>query len=341
MAKPETNHDAGTAALGWAPVRQVPPSLTQTVAAAEAATMHWWRQRESASLYQAVTEWQGICHHPRFDTFDIDFRLDALNRCGIMFNFRAGQGRNGADLDTAGSYWHMALALLEPGSPERSRYLHNLGSLPLGQYSLNGRADQLDQAIALLEAAITDAAPTDHNLPLYHYSTAIAFKWRYERTGSLGDLETAIRHGEMALDLAPADSPRRTAFLGQQGNHYRQRFLRTKAASDLEQAIQLLEAAVQRASQLELPSCLSNLGNCLLERYNFSGKPEDLDHSISVHRQAIEATPSDHILLPARLNNLANSLSQKYAQNQSAADLDEAILRYRQAIELTKPPSHT
>jgi tetratricopeptide (TPR) repeat protein len=60
---------------------------------------------------------------------------------------------------------------------------------------------------------------------------------------------------------------------------------------------------------------------------------EDLEEAIQMSRQAIKATPEDHLDLAGSLNNLGIMLQNRYERMGRMEDLEEAIGVARQAVE--------
>jgi tetratricopeptide (TPR) repeat protein len=84
---------------------------------------------------------------------------------------------------------------------------------------------------------------------------------------------------------------------------------------------------------------LSNLGNALQARYERAGQEEDLDETITLHEEAVAATPDDHPNLPMYLSNLGNALLARYERAGQEEDLDETITLHEKAVAAT-PDDH-
>ncbi|PQE18220.1 TPR domain-containing protein [Rutstroemia sp. NJR-2017a WRK4] len=66
---------------------------------------------------------------------------------------------------------------------------------------------------------------------------------------------------------------------------------------------------------------------------------DDLDEAIRIGREAVDATPEDHLARTARLNNLGRHLSDRYSRTGVMNDLEEAIRIGREAVD-TIPEDH-
>ena len=80
---------------------------------------------------------------------------------------------------------------------------------------------------------------------------------------------------------------------------------------------------------------LNNLGNSHLRRFEHTGDLQDIDHAISLHRSAVESTPSGHTDLPSQLNNLGVSYACRFQCTGNLHDIDDAISHQQSAVEST------
>ena len=96
-----------------------------------------------------------------------------------------------------------------------------------------------------------------------------ALQSRFERTGSMDDLNRAITTNEQAVASTPEDHPNRACNLNDLGNALQSRFERTGSMDDLNRAITTNEQAVASTPE-DHPNhgvMLSNLGNALQRRF--------------------------------------------------------------------------
>ncbi|CCD51205.1 hypothetical protein BofuT4_P085670.1 [Botrytis cinerea T4] len=75
-------------------------------------------------------------------------------------------------------------------------------------------------------------------------SLGIGYRDKYQRTGAIKDLETAIQQFQEALDATPENHSARAGRLHLLGVGYRDRYQRTGTIKDLETAIQRLQEAL-------------------------------------------------------------------------------------------------
>ena len=119
---------------------------------------------------------------------------------------------------------------------------------------------------------------------------AIALQRRFERTGSMDDLDRAIRTNEQAVASTPDDHPNRGMYLNNLGNALQSRFERTGSMDDLDRAITTNEQAVASTPD-DHPNrgmYLNNLGSALQRRFERTGSMDDLDRAITTKEQAFE-----------------------------------------------------
>jgi tetratricopeptide (TPR) repeat protein len=84
---------------------------------------------------------------------------------------------------------------------------------------------------------------------------------------------------------------------------------------------------------------LNNLADALQTRFEQRGAPNDLDETISLHREALLLWPAPHPDRSTSLNNFANALQTCFKQRGAPNDLDEAISLGRDAL-LLRPAHH-
>ncbi|KAI9573093.1 hypothetical protein HD554DRAFT_2013817, partial [Boletus coccyginus] len=118
------------------------------------------------------------------------------------------------------------------------------------------------------------------------------------------------------------------------------RFERLGQLSDLEDVISKQRDTVElcphgHPSKL---SCLNNLGNCFLTRFERLGQLRmqfrhsgtlDLEDAISALRDAVELIPHGHSDKPGHFNNLGNSILSRFERLGELSDLEGAISALR------------
>ncbi|KIJ60755.1 hypothetical protein HYDPIDRAFT_31972 [Hydnomerulius pinastri MD-312] len=115
-----------------------------------------------------------------------------------------------------------------------------------------------------------------------------ALSTRFEQRGDVKDLDEAIQHHRLALQLIPEGHPDRSSSLSNLAN-------------------------------------LNNLANAMSTQFTQQGDRKDLDEAIQYHRIALQLRPEGHPLRSSSLNNSVNALSTQFTQRGDRKDLKEAI----------------
>jgi tetratricopeptide (TPR) repeat protein len=161
---------------------------------------------------------------------------------------------------------------------------------------------------------------------------------RYERSGSIHDLDLAIETTEEGLRSLPDNHPDRPSFLNNSGVALLQRYRHNGSLDDLETSIRMKQMAVNTIADdhPDRPLYLSNLGNALQKRSQRTGKEDDLEAAITAHQTAIDLTPHNDVR-GIRLNNLSAALIERFERTRSIEDLNRAIEACNAAIKMTAP----
>jgi len=160
---------------------------------------------------------------------------------------------------------------------------------------------------------------------------------RFERTGSMDDLNRAVDAATMAVDATPQDHPDRAGRLNNLGNLLGTRFERTGSMDDLNRAVDAATMAVDATPQdhPDRAVCLNNLGTWLGRRFERTGSMDDLNRAVDAATMAVDATPQDHPDRAGRLNNLGNLLGRRFERTGSMDDLNRAVDTTTIAIDAT------
>jgi hypothetical protein len=164
------------------------------------------------------------------------------------------------------------------------------------------------------------------------FGLATALATRYERQGSLDDLDAAIRLYEEGLDGLPADHPSRFMYLSNLGGMLESRFGRLGGTADLDRGIEHHRQAVALLplDASDRPNALNNLGTALRVRFRRHGRPDDLDEAIRHLRQAVAAGTG--LVKGQALHNLGAALAARFNRAGDIADIDASIGFLREAI---------
>ena len=122
-------------------------------------------------------------------------------------------------------------------------------------------------------------------------------------------------------------------------NRLMDRYSRTGASDDLEEAIQIVRRVLERTSTqapTDRARWMSNLGSWLWNRYQKTGVVADLEQAIQIDEQAVslisENDPDQ--ILGSLLNHLAARLVDRYLRTGAIADLERSIQILRKALRM-------
>ncbi|EJC99246.1 uncharacterized protein FOMMEDRAFT_160846 [Fomitiporia mediterranea MF3/22] len=161
---------------------------------------------------------------------------------------------------------------------------------------------------------------------------------------SRGDISIVLRLSITSQVLCLPDTsshPDRSTSLVDLANTLYSRYQQHGRTEDLEDAIQLQQAALELHPEghPNRSISLNNLAHCLSIRYEQRGRSEDLGNVIELQQAAFELYHEGHPNRSTSLNNLASSLSTRYEQRGKTEDLENAIELHRAALKL-RPEGH-
>jgi CHAT domain-containing protein len=197
--------------------------------------------------------------------------------------------------------------------------------------------DDLEQAIALSQAAVDQAPDGFPGRPSLLHNLGTSLRDWYTRTGDLDALEQAIDAHEEAVATTRSGSPARWLHLSGLGIALFDRYRRTGNRNDLDRCISTQQealAGVPTGSTVRY-TCLNTLGNALRFRAVRTNSLEDLLSSIEVLEEAVATSPPNSSLVPVILSNLGLSRGQLADVTRDQSDLDAAIDIQRRADDRT------
>ncbi|KAJ6582666.1 CHAT domain-containing protein [Mycena vulgaris] len=221
------------------------------------------------------------------------------------------------------------------------------------------------------QEAVTLAVDGDPDKPSIFNAYSTSLFTRFQRLGTIDDLNKAVSIQEGALRLTPQDHPDKPT-----------RFKRLGHTDDLAKCVAMQEDAVSRTPDdhpgnprfhmlaeeavgrspevTHRAATLDSLGITLVTRFKHSGNPNDLskaylccsccdltskDHSsrhvsdinkcVAVLEETIHLTPDGHVGKPGRMGNLGNALRTRFQQFGDLSDLNKSVLIQRDAVRLT------
>ncbi|KAF4983984.1 hypothetical protein FZEAL_738 [Fusarium zealandicum] len=194
------------------------------------------------------------------------------------------------------------------------------------------------------EQATLDALQNDHpERPSQLHKLARQFFARRKRTGSMADLDEAIRLQEESVRSTPEEYLNRA-----------QRFIDLSAfwyekypGSDhenvqgLQDSIRASRGAIAAISDTypHRGALLNQLGTLLGLLFMGTRELSVIEENIEVQREAISVTPTSSLKRIFYLNNLAAPLNARFEVTGELADLEESIQVCRDLVEQTEPGS--
>ncbi|KAI0092623.1 CHAT domain-containing protein [Irpex rosettiformis] len=221
-------------------------------------------------------------------------------------------------------------------------HLRVLGENAFKQYLAHGDQSALATSIQSLRYAAALAPDGDPEKPTILTNFGVALDIRFERIGSLPDLEEAITAFTFAVSLTPDQFPVKPSRLNRLGNCLRQRFENAGNPKDVEEAIKHLARAIALTpdNHPDKPGRINNLGTSLQRRFEHSGNIEDLEMAIKLETRALSITPDSHPDKSTQLSNLGVALRARFERAGKLEDLEEAITLWTRSVELT-PKRHS
>ena len=164
---------------------------------------------------------------------------------------------------------------------------------------------------------------------------------RFERTGSMYDLNRAITLNEQAVTFTPKDHPNLYARLSNLGDSLQSRYQQTGSMDDLNRAINNYEQAFASTPEdnPDRAALCNTLGSALQARYQRTGLMDDLNRAITTYEQVLPVTPEDHPHRAALYSALGSALQARFERSGSVDDLDRAIKTNIHAVAST-PNEH-
>ncbi|KAL5640075.1 hypothetical protein ACGC1H_007391 [Rhizoctonia solani] len=163
----------------------------------------------------------------------------------------------------------------------------------------------------------------------------------FRDTGTLSDLEEAVRYFTRALTLTPDGHPDMSLRHGNLGVSYNDRYQRLGNVTDLERAIECTTRALALTPEghPDMPGWHASLGVSYGDRYRRLGQLTDLEKAIECGTSALALTPDRHPDMSGRHTDLGVCYTLRYQRLSDVADLEKAMKCHTRALELT-PDDH-
>ncbi|MBN9519763.1 hypothetical protein J0H58_14775 [bacterium] len=261
--------------------------------------------------------------------------MAAVNRATVL-GMCYEQNGNRAELDAA-------CALLESSLSDGTLNLPNIASASLNlasalrlRYEREGDEQALDRAIDLLrglEARLDRTSPESADVTARLLKLLLS---RYRHRGSHNDLDSILDLQGLSAVPEGEQSDVAARLIGL-ANDFARRGMPTEAATGLDLAIQLLEAALERlyGTGAAEAAISDHLGRSCRLRYQETGGVADLDRAIRSLERAHSIVPKGHDKYPSYAVHLGDALTERAELSGDQAELDRAIGLIRTALDAT------
>ena len=218
------------------------------------------------------------------------------------------------------------------------------------RYEKNGALHDLDKAIQLYEEGLNRVPKYyvhPHPRSSYHFAElGSLYLHRYDRTGTLKDLEEATRYSQAAVDQSNQHGYDRADTIIALGDCHKARYKLTGALDDLEEAFRLHQEAFDYQEAHRSPydwsppiQLLSKLSSDYRSKYLLSGALDDLENALRLRQQLVKLefeNSSGKTWYPKQLGDsykgLGDSYRDMYQHSKASEDLKQSIRSYRRAF---------
>ncbi|MEV4375104.1 CHAT domain-containing protein [Nonomuraea sp. NPDC049637] len=212
-----------------------------------------------------------------------------------------------------------------------------LGDLLVDRFQRLGMDEDLETAIGVLREGLAVVSEAEPERDVLWISLSGALRLRYERSGSLADLDESISLVRANLDLsAGASAP---AELGLLLFH---RFLAVGEQADVDAAIEIMRgvAAAMPADSADAPLVAGRLADMLGARFERSGESDDLRAYLTAAGEGLSVTSADAPEYAVALDRLRHAVLRTYEATGEPAVLDFLLDLTRRLVGLDMPGSH-
>lgn len=264
--------------------------------------------------------------------------LAALHEAALRADdlHEAGDADNGGELQQAiengEALWqqiHSAPRWASLPGAGRAQALADAAAVLSMRATVTDDAPGILAALQLAESALTLAADHAPTLVagLHAELAAIARQLPAESNG-----DRVLEHSRLAVQHTPAVDPQRPLRLSNLGAVWRDRYVQSGDAEDLDRAITCFLAAREEGGP-KLATVEHNLAVGLSDRYDRTGDPADLATALDAAERAVDATRRGSPDRPEYLAILTVCLWERYDATGSLSDLDRAIVIGGEAVD--------
>ncbi len=238
----------------------------------------------------------------------------SLHILGLALQELFQRTENRTDLDEAIDAARAAVHAALPDPLHRAAYLNNLGDALQMRFECTGELSDLDEAVEAGREAVR-MTPRDHSGRAdYLSNVAIALRRRFECSRVPADLDEAVEAGRAAVRAARDAHPNYRIHQANLGVTLLASVTHTGDSTDLDEAVDAIRAGMPSAPDddpVTTAEAHGYLGQALLRRHQFQGRPEDLEAALAELREAhqgLEPFGPDHPKWLAPTRNLGAAL---------------------------------
>lgn len=237
------------------------------------------------------------------------------------------------DINRAVEWAKIGEQTTSPNSSERADATCLLAKVFKVRFTGIGNREDLDRAIEFCQSALQMTACSEHTLAQTRGVLAVALSSRFRFTNSLEDLDLSINLNEAITSQGLLENDPR--YLVNLGTGLIQRFSRTQNGTDLDKAIELMEAARDESvGESIIASSLVHLGICWVLKFEDTGLRQHLDNAIEIYEIALVMTPEGHSERSARLMNLASAYKHLFEKTRDLDFLSRSIDLSEESISI-------
>jgi tetratricopeptide (TPR) repeat protein len=251
-------------------------------------------ESSDGSLEDAIQFWRSFLSTPGRTIYE---RLAASINLANALSDLADETRNWTSCDEAVTLGENALRLSQIDDASRLTILSDLSTIYLTRFELRGNGDDLERSVQLVKQSAEDTS-ADHPSRCARYANlANVLCAAFNSYGRGNDLQDAIVAAQVATTTnhAETDSVIRAKTLSNRARALHMRYERYEIHDDLQEAIDLMEKAVQEAQDPSTKAiCQNNLVGLLISQAERDCSDTSVDRAITKGQQIYTDLPDSH-----------------------------------------------
>ncbi|KAK6530435.1 hypothetical protein TWF694_003787 [Orbilia ellipsospora] len=215
--------------------------------------------------------------------------------------------------------------------------LSNLSKSYHERYDRFGKPEDLSLAIEKGEKAAEIYPSNNPNLPNCKHVLSVCYMAKFEKGSDPDDLGKATQYARQATDTSLKYDPNFINYRHQLSICYNKKFDQFKLKEDSDNAIQISEAILQTANDLNgrsLAPLYDNISSCYNARFKIFKDNEDLQEAIRASQNAVQLSLPNDPNRASRLSKLSNRYSLQFAVFGKQEDINKAIDSAEEAVNI-------